>query len=322
MYVSISAYNDSYVLEEAIKSVRRQLPNAHIAVVDGAYETWPGSTQEPNSSDDTELVAAAHADDYLPAGPFERENDKHQFRVAQAPSDEWALFLDADERLVAFDVDALDTETVYKPRIYNAVVYNENTSIVYWPRVFHPKHVEDVTRWDAYDFSVPAERTNAVTIVHRHDLRPSTYRANKYERFHNEDRIGRYEKRDEYDTYVDNDFEIEPDARCPGCGRESLLESAGTSLTQSDTTTIVQTCLHDGCYTGIREITVDEFEYLPGDWEAGFAEDPERLRAELIKAGCPFARTIGVERFKRMWPSVKVWVEEQVLGTREKRVFG
>lgn len=305
VYVSVSVYNDGSLLEECLAAVRAELPDAEIVVVDGRYETWPAGAD--NSTDETPTVCQHHDAAYVPAGPFDRECDKHQYRVDHTPDDEWMLLLDADERLVAFDEDALEAETAYRPRIFNPLVYGP--ACVYWPRIFKPGWVEEINRWDAYLFDAPVDRTDAVTIAHRHDLRDRDYREAKYERFANEGRAGRYDEA--FDTYLNDEWEV-PEQRfdsCPACGGDRIW-SLATQYGPDGAMSRVGVCLSgDGCWTGTEPVTVDDYQYLPADVQRGFDEDPMQLRAELLDAGCPFISG-GLDRFLRMRPVVESWVSE------------
>jgi hypothetical protein len=316
MYVSISAYNDADLLEGCLTSIRDVLPDARIDVVDGKYESWPEG--DDNSTDATPTLAREHGANYYAAGPFHRECDKHEHRVALAPDGELALFIDADERLLKFDPDALPRATAIQPRIANALVYGPKS--VYWPRIFKPNWVQSINRWDSYLFDVECERSDAVTIVHRHDLRDRSYREAKYDRFEAEGRTGRYE--DAFTTYLEDEWDADLET-CPECGRESVSR---TQLTQYGSTvaefSAVETCVAgDRCHAAIREYSIEnEYRYLPDDWQRGFEEDRERLRAELIDAGCPFVGTTTASNLDRMRPAICIWINEH-LGDAEREVF-
>lgn len=315
MHVSVSAYDDGDLLAECLQSVRDVLPDATIQVVDGRYESWPDGAD--NSTDDTPLVADTYADEYVRGGPYERERDKHVHRVELAPDDEWCLLMDADERLCAADVAGLDDATAYQPRLFNALTYGPRA--VYWPRLFRPAWVESVNRWDAYRFSVPCERTDAVTIVHRHDLRSRDYREAKYERFDNEGRTGRYE--DDFQTYLDDDWDATVH-ECPACGRDSLTRSQVTDGGPDGAWSYVEACVaEDSCYRTVETTAIGGWRYLPDAVGKGFAEDPNRLRLELLDAGCPFANVAVEVLVEQMQPVTHIWVEEELKEIREPELF-
>lgn len=319
-YVSISAYDDADLLRGAIESIRQHCPDATVAVVDGRYETWPAD--HDNSADDTPLVARTRADAYHRDGPYPREADKHRHRVSLAPEGAFVLFMDADERLEHVDPDALPRATAFRPRIANALVYGPRS--VYWPRAFDPEWVESINRWDAYLFSTPCERTDAITLLHRHDLRDREYREAKLERFDAEGRTSRYEARDDatpdrIDAYLADDWDADFDA-CPRCGSESLTR---TQLTSEgvDTQTCVEVCVRaDGCFSDLRAYDPGEWQYLPEDWERGIDEDPTQLRAELLDAGCPFVATTGEQFLRAARAAIGLWIEDE-LGEGEPEVF-
>jgi hypothetical protein len=320
MHVSISAYNDGGLLPNCIQSVRDVLPNADIHVVDGRYESWPDGPD--NSDDATPAHAETLADEYHADGPFRREDDKHLHRVNLAPDDEYALFLDADERLLTCpDPDALPRAAVF-PRIYNAIVYGPVS--VYWPRLFKPEWVVDVKRWDKYSFDISgvaddetAMRDDDVTIVHRHDLRSREYREAKLERFHNEGRKSRYEgpvdesdDRGQLEQYLSGEWQHVAFDQCPNCGQTSLTRSQLTNY-GTDPLTSVDACIaDDGCHRSVTEYQVDDWQYLPDDWEAGLDDDPERLRAELLDAGCEFVGTSHYQDLFRFHLAIGLWVED------------
>lgn len=314
MNVSISAYNDGDLLQNALESVTQIMPDANIQVVDGKYETFKPDAAE-NSTDNTEDIAKSFNARYIGGGPYGRERDKHIHRVELSPDDELTVFMDADERLLTFDRDALPERTAISPRIFNALVYGPHA--VYWPRVFKPGWVATINRWDAYLFDVSHERSDAVTILHRHDLRDREYREAKYERFAREDRTGRYD--DDYEMYLADDWDATFRA-CPGCGRDSVTESQVTNF--GEEYSHVECCIAaDGCHAAVREVDVGEWRYLPDDWRAGWENDAKRLRLELMDAGCTFVRTASVDRMVReMEPAVALWVESE-FGEAESEVF-
>lgn len=312
--VSVSVYQDAHLAENALASIREHLPHARIQVVDGKYDTFRPNS-DPNSTDDIQAVADAYGAEYWPEGPFEREREKHVRRVELAPPDEWLLLMDADERLHSADFSKLADNTAYSPRIFNALVYGPHT--VYWPRLTKPEWVKTINRWDAYLFSVAHERTDAVTLIHRHDLRSKDYRREKYERFGRENRRPRYE--DRYDTYLNDDWDADFHP-CPECGRESVTRSQVTNFGESYS--YVECCIAaDGCHAAVCEVEVGEWRYLPDDWQAGWDDDPKRLRLELLDAGCTFVRTASVGRMVReMEPAIRLWVEHHY-GEGESEVF-
>lgn len=312
MYVSVSAYNDADVLAGALASVREFLPDAEIVVIDGRYGTWPDDRD--NSTDRTPEVAQEYAAGYVPAGPFDREVDKHRFRVGTAPEEERVLFLDADERIIALDEEKLPEDRPVQPRIFNPVVYNR-TPISYWPRIFYPEQVEEVNRWDAYIFTAPPIHMDEVTLYHRHDLRPREYREAKYQRFRNEDRMGRYERGEEtmpgvLEEYLGNTIEPNIIGTCPECGEESVVESPVTNRSRTGSFSKVRACLTDGCWSSVDQIDVGGWKYLPDRVEVGLDEDPERLRFELVDAGCTWLREVDADYLLEWAPTVMAWVRQ------------
>lgn len=318
--VSISAYDDGDVLEACLRSVRDTLPDATIQVVDGRYKTWPAAND--NSRDETPDLAASYGAEYLPEGPFPRERDKHVRRVSLAPDGEPCLLLDADERLVWADMDALATETAYQPRIHNPIVYGNR--VAYWPRLFDPSDVATINRWDAYQFDVPCERTDRITISHRHDLRDEDYRSDKLDRLDNEDRYEASYYNDRPEDYVELALDEDTaEENCPECGHDTIVRSMATPFGPGDDNRLscVDTCVNGDCYTGFTERHIREFCYLPGEWERGFENDLERLREELIAAGCQFVRSTNLGPVERMRMPIGVWVEEKMTDEREPEVF-
>lgn len=321
VYVSVSAYNDAAVLRGCLESVREVLPDATVTVVDGRYETFAPDAAD-NSTDATPTVAGEFGAAYDPGGPFELEVDKHRYRVVQAPADEQAIFIDADERVVCADLDRLPVDRAYAARIFNTVVYSESP-IVYWPRVFRPGDVREVSRWDAYYFEVPCSRTDAVTIAHRHDLRDREYREAKYDRFHREGRTGRYD--DRFAKYLTNGWDV-PTVACPSCGQDSLVRSPATN--EGSEFSRVEVCIAgDGCHGSVERINPGTYRYLPEAWERGLEADPERLRLELLDAGADFLAmhdfsqaTTGAD-IAPYKPLIRLFVED-TFGEGESRVFG
>lgn len=320
VYVSVSVFNDAQVLGGCLESIREVLPDADIEVVDGAYSTWPGD--EENSTDETEEVAGEYDALYNPAGPFQRERDKHVYRTHRAWDGQLCLLMDADERLTEFEISELDPSTAYQPRIHNVAVYGNR--IAYWPRIFDPANVADINRWDAYQFNCPCEKTDAVTITHRHDLRDEQYRREKLERLENEDRFGMGYYADDPDEYVNLQMDVSTlEMPCPECGHNSLVKSppSGFGGGPREFTNAVA-CLTGDCYRDVWDLHLGpENEYLPDRVEEGYAEDPDRLHMELWAEGCKFV--IGVEsgKFRRMQPAVEIWVDEMLTGEGDSSLF-
>lgn len=306
MYVSVSAYNDGDLLEGCLDRVNELLPEATVAVIDGRYETWPA--EDANSTDRTPEVALAKADKYHAAGAFPDEQAKHLHRLDAAPEGEWALFIDADERLERFDAGALEPRTAYSVRIFNPVVYSQ-TPIRYWPRVFRPEYVADIKSWDRYLFhgDVDVEKTAAVTIVHRHDLRDREYREAKYERFDNEGRAGRYED-GRFEQYLEDDWDVEPSEDCPECGAESVVWSPMTH--DGDGLSRVGACIRGDCWIGERDESIETYRYIPDAIDEGLEEDPDRLRAELLSVGCPLVEQNTADQIAS--GILKHWVGENL----------
>lgn len=322
MHVSISAYDDGGLLRRAIATVRATLPDAHIAVVDGKYETWPEGAA--NSTDETPAIAQRHADSYHAGGPYPRESDKHAHRVALAPDDDWLLCLDADERLLTHPDPATLDARVHFPRIFNALVYGPRA--VYWPRLFKPAWVEAIHRWDKYLFDVPgvddadqAHRSDPVTIVHRHDCRDRAYRAAKLERFANEDRVSRYasadgEGEDQLDAYLTDDWPAVDYHRCPECGHDTLTRSQVTAYGTDELSRVTACVRADGCHAGREAFEIDRHLFLPDDWERGIEQNPRRLRAELVDAGCRLIGTVPADSLDALRPSIGLWVADHLEG--------
>lgn len=308
-YVSVSAYNDAELLRGCLASIREILPDAEIAVVDGRYESWPND--DDNSTDATADVAREVGATYHAGGPFHRECDKHEHRVSLIPNDTMALFMDADERLIDVDTDALPRGQAFQPRIFNALVYGP--TVTYWPRIFKPEWVQDVNRWDAYLFDVECERTDAVTIAHRHDLRDREYREAKYDRFENEGRTGRYDD-GRLQTYLEDDWDVTETRECPNCQQDAVTKSEVTAFGRDDGRfSHVEACVAgDRCYQTVVEHELDGFEYLPHDWQRGFKEEPQRVKLELLEAGCSMVGPIGVEEFVEMEPAISVWIDRNL----------
>lgn len=303
MHVSINAYQDASLLTTCLKTIRQQLPDASIQVVDGRYETWPASND--NSTDDTAFVADTYGADYIPGGPYESEAAKHEARVQHAPEGDRLLFMDADERLLKAAPGRLDDKTAYKVRIHNALMYN--TGITYYPRLFYPRQWDEAIRVDRFSFDAAVERTDDVTIVHRADLRNRDYRRDKLERFGAEDRDPWY--RDYLETVEEQGFDA-TFYECPECGEMSVTESRVCGY--GDEYTRVRTCTaSDECYSAIEPVRVGHYRYLPDHLDRGFREDPERVRLELMDAGNDLARVLGPRKFKRYQPNARIWVDEE-----------
>ena len=306
MYVSVSVYDDGDLLTGCLDRIRDVLPEATVDVVDGRYETWPA--ENDNSTDQTAEVARERADGYYPDGPYPDEQHKHLRRLQLAPEGEWALFIDADERLERFDADALEQGAAYRPRIFNALVYSQ-TPISYWPRVFDPADVADIKSWDRYLFDVDVETTDHVTIVHRHDLRGREYRESKYQRFANEGRAGRYED-GRFEMYLNDEWDVDPSGTCPECGQESVVWSPPTMHGSDGALSRVGACVRGECWIGEDDVGIDEYHYLPNRIRAGLDEDPDRLRLELLAVECPLVRQYDADRFA---PEIlEHWVGENV----------
>lgn len=281
-HVSVSAYEDGDLLDACIESIRGCLGDVAIQVVDGKYDTFRPDAPA-NSTDATRAVAEDWGATYIAGGPYSKEQAKHVDRVERAPDGTRTLFMDADERLVTAQPQGFDGAALL-PRIYNAKVYSDGP-VVRWPRSFDPASVRAINKWDAYLFDAPVERTDTITIAHRHDLRGRDYREAKYDRIKAEGRTVRYDGNEE--RYYAGEFDVDT-AECPRCGMDTLVHSPPTDA-DGDGLTRVAVCLAgDSCYRAIERMTVDEYRYLPDNWEAGFA-DPERLQAELVAAGCDWA---------------------------------
>lgn len=308
--VTVSVYQDASLLANCLKSIRSHIPDADIRVVDGKYDTFKPDAP-PNSTDRTPDVAAEYGATYDAAGPFPLERDKHIYRVESAPEGERLLLIDADERLIDWHPGQLPEGKAIGPRVYNALVYGPHA--IYWPRITFPENVVTINSWDAYLFDVGHERSDAVTILHRHDLRDREYRQAKYDRFDREDRTGRYD--DSFDTYLNDDWDADFHT-CPECGHDSVTRSQVTDLGPDNAMSYVEACVRgDGCHHAIVPVTVGEWRYVPDRIDAGFAEDPQRLRVELLDAGCTFVRTSSVRYMaQNMRPAIELWAEGEIEG--------
>lgn len=316
--VSINTYDDADLLDNCLASVREQLPDATIHVVDGRYDTWPAA--DDNTEQTTRPIAGQYGCEYDPAGPFESEAAKHRYRRDIVDSDR-VLFMDADERLMQFAPP--DDPTVdYRARIFNALVYGP--AISYYPRYFDSGRM-GVERVDKFMMDGKVLRTDGITICHRADLRSDAYRAAKRERFDNEDR-GPW-----YDDYLENLAEEGHDAEfeaCPNCGRESVTVSRLTGYKPRDsdrsrvairgdaergeTFSRVRCCTAgDGCYREIVEETLDEFRYVPDNLEQGFDEDLSRIKLELMACGWELAKTVPTDTFDRYEPNARLWIRDE-----------
>lgn len=307
--VSISAYNDAELLDGCLRSVRDVLGDVPVQVVDGRYAAWP--TADDNSTDDTPAVCARYGAAYDAAGPFEREESKWAYRRDRAPDGAWCLFLDTDERVIAFDPAGLRPETPLKVRFHNPVVYHETRPVFYYPRVYQPEWVASYTRTDLPEFRAPyAERlhrhgqTDAVTIAHRHDLRDDDYRRDKLTRYEAEERGSPYGK--DTDVYLAGPEPTELDA-CPACGEASLRRTRETAYGPENAVSRVATCINGECYTAVEPVEIGEHRYVPDDIETGYDEDPDRLRLELLDTGINLLTYYHVHDFH---PDILTWMVE------------
>ena len=296
MHVSVSAYNDGHLLEACLASVRDVLGDVSVDVVDGRYRTFPGDGD--NSTDDTPAVARSYDADYHAEGPFDREEDKWRRRNAIAPDGELCLFLDADERLVRASVDRPVTGPKWI-RFHNPRVYREQRELFFYPRLYHPEWVGRYRQTDKPEFVdavyTGTDRTESVTVAHRHDLRDDAYRRAKLKRYQREDRDGPY-GHDE-SIYLNGRWAVETEA-CPQCGQRTLHTSPVSAYDGS--LSRVQTCTNGECYTGIDSVDLGDYRYLPHDIDTGYDKDPDRLRLELLDAGVTFLTYWHVHDFDRM----------------------
>lgn len=310
--VSVNAFQDAHLLEYCLRSVREHIPDARIQVIDGRYERF--DAESDNSTDDTPAVAERYGAEYYADGPHEDEPAKHWQRVERAPDGERCLFMDADERLVAFDASDFEDHEIYLIRIHNAACYNGDVS--YYARYFYPEQMDDIPRVDRFWFGDTPEtteqRTDDITLVHRADRRGSDYRQAKNERL---EQAGR----DWYDAYLDEFDEHDLDFdTCPECGEDSLRRSMVCGYRREDDFTRVETCVNGECYAAVVSVDgpdlPEEWLYVPNNLDEGFEEDIERVRMELMAAGNPVARLVSGEAFKRYKANAKVWVREEYLG--------
>lgn len=310
--VSVNAYDDADLLEGCLASVRERLPHARIQVIDGRYETFTPDAAD-NSTDGTAAVAAAYGAEYWPDGPFEDEAAKHWGRLERAPDGGRVLFIDADERLVTFDGDAIPDDTVGRVRIHNALMYGEG-DVTYYPRLFYPEMMEDIPRVDRFSFDAPVERTDAITLTHRADLRSDAYREAKLKRFEREDRDPWYAQ---YLEALGERGHVAEFYECPACGEQSLTRSrvCGYGRERTDFSR-VETCTRaDGCHAAVVPVEWDgEFRYVPDDLAAGFEDDIERVRLELMAAGNNIARVCSPEALRRYEPNARVWCDQRESG--------
>lgn len=300
-YVSVSAYNDAELLKGCLKSIRDELGDVDIRVVDGKYESWPSGAD--NSIDHTKDVCHQFNATHDPAGPFHRERDKHIYRVEKSPDGERVLFLDADERLHDVNHSELNNEdrVAYQPRIANSLIYGPKS--VYWPRSFFSETVKSINRWDAYLFEAPCKRTDNITIIHRHGLRDDEYRDKKNERFSAEDREGRE---------IDRCAEF---SSCPLCGMESLTMTQATDYDRE--MTYVEMCTNSEClHAAIKDLELGEYQYVPDRIDEGFTEDPVRLRRELLDAlpehRAGVFRQHGLDVFMEMRDLIARWAKDEL----------
>ena len=139
-------------------------------------------------------------------------------------------------------------------------------------------------RIDAFQFEAFVERTDAITIVHRADLRTDTYREHKIARFETEGRECRNGPPGWYREHIadfeagDLDVDLE---KCPRCDADSLVRSQVTA--HDDEFSFVETCVNGECHAAIVDVAVEDYRILQ-DVHRGLAEDPRRLRLELLDA--------------------------------------
>lgn len=295
MYVSVSTYADPELLRGCLASIREQLPDAAVAVVDGRYATWPADPD--NSGDETAALADRYDATYHPDGPYPDEEAKHHHRLDLAPDGERCLFMDADERLIDIDRAALDPQGAYAIRIHQPLVYSDDRPVWYYPRSFNPEWVTDVTSTDKYHFDASAiaggqtHRTDAITLTHRHDLRPRTYRESKLDRYEAEDRQFHLDDA----QYREGDWATDP-VRCPECGEQSLHRSQATTA-DGQAVTRVETCTAGECLARVVDRSVERYRYLPDAIATGQQEAPDRLRRELLQAGVTTIARADVRKF-------------------------
>ena len=305
--VSVSAFNDADLLDSCLASIREHAPGATTQVVDGRYVTH--GEPPDNSTDATPDVAADYDATYHPGGPYPTEKAKHEHRLSLSPRGTRCLFLDADERLLAFDAGAIPDDTVGRIRIFNAGMYGH--TVRHYPRYFYPEQFDEVVRVDRFSFDAPVERTDGITVAHRPDLRPDSYRAAKVDRYDAEGRDNWYREHleDLRENGVDADY-----TTCPECGETSLSRSRATTF--GDAVTRVAACVNGECYAAIESVDVGEFVYLPDRVREGFETDVARVRLELAVAGWNVAQVWPVGGFERwVWNAVR-FVEDEWDGER------
>ncbi len=313
--VSVNAYQDADLLEGCLASIREELPRARIQVVDGAYRSWPGWEAAPNSTDGTPDVCNAYGAEYWPDGPFDREHDKHWGRIARALDDERLLFMDADERLLAFADPPIGDDEACRVRIFNALWYGPRVN--YYPRYFYPGQMDDIPRVDRYSFDCGVAHTDFITIVHRADLRSDAYRDAKECRYTNEGRTADWyaEHREEVASPAYTDFDT-----CPECGEASVTRSRVCGWGPSPQVKVwgrepaqythVEACTaRDRCYAAIVDYELDGWEYVPTRVREGFESDLERVRVELMDAGWALAKTVPQDVFGQYVHNAEWWLE-------------
>jgi len=300
--VSVNAYDDGDLLDACLASIRRHVPDARIQVVDGRYLTHPA--ENDNSVDATPDVADDYGAEYYPDGPYPSEKAKHEHRLSLSPRGDRCLFLDADERLLAFDTEAVLEDAAARIRIFNCLLYGG--TVRHYPRYWYPEQFDEVVRVDRFSLDAPVERTDGITLTHRADLRGEDYRAAKVNRYDAEDRSNWY--RDYLERLDERGHGVEL-VECPECGEQSLSRSRGTTF--GDDVTRVATCVNGECYAAIEPVDVGEFRYVPDRVAEGFREDVARVRLELAVAGWNVAQVWPVGGFDRWCWNAERWVEEE-----------
>lgn len=310
MNVSINTYQDAPLLRECLASIRCVAPDARIQVVDGAYSTFPHDSD--NSTDGTPEICDDYDAEYWPVGdgPYADEPAKHRARVRLAPDGDPVLFMDADERLVAADPAETPTDTVGRVRIYDPVY---RPGVTYYARYFRPEWLVDIPRQDRFWFERPdgsdlTERhTDAITIVHRHDLRGDAYVDAKAARLDSEGRDPeRYRER----VARARERATREAATCPSCGEDTLHRSRVGGYAAGYTR--VEACVsRDGCHRAVVGYDLGDYEYLPDRIREGFREDPERLRVECMDAGLDMAGRLGPGPWRRYEPNVRQWARRR-----------
>lgn len=318
--VSVNAYQDAYLLDNCLASIRRHIPDATVQVVDGRYESWPDEAD--NSTDKTAPLARQYDAEYHAAGPFDSEADKHRYRRDQVET-KYLLFIDADERLLRFEPEKLELENEYRIRIFNALMYGPRIS--YYPRFFRPENMS-VERVDKFMLDNQVRRTDAVTVSHRADLRSDAYRNAKLERFEHESRDPWYR---DYLKSLDEKGHNARYFECPNCGRESVTESGYTAFEPENDPNAdlsnqvysrVRVCTAgDNCYNEIESNRIDHYRYLPDDVDKGFEEDLSRVKLELMLAGWSIAKVVPLDAFDRYDVNAKRWVSENFADIEQSR---